>query len=115
MSRLEKVNDPKESKPTFSFSLNNSTTNVELFEFYKRFLTFLKIMCLCIDNKSYFKNLDDINRFPGKGFDHPRMWAQYGENHRGICLVFDDKRLYSELRITQRKRPIFRGRVIYSD
>ena len=115
LSRLEKVNDPKESKPTYSFSLNNSTTNVELFEFYERFLTFPKIICLSIDNKCYFKNVDDMNRFPGKGFNHPRMWAQYGENHRGICFVFDVKRLYSELRITHRKRPIFRGRVNYSD
>lgn len=24
-----------------------------------------------------------------KSFDHPGMWAHYGENHKGMCLVFD--------------------------
>jgi hypothetical protein len=24
-----------------------------------------------------------------KSFDHPGMWAHYGQNHKGICLVFD--------------------------
>lgn len=24
-----------------------------------------------------------------KNFDHPGMWAHYGENHKGICLIFD--------------------------
>lgn len=24
-----------------------------------------------------------------KSFDHPGMWAHYGENHKGICLIFD--------------------------
>ncbi|NOR61842.1 MAG: DUF2971 domain-containing protein [Rhodobacteraceae bacterium] len=24
-----------------------------------------------------------------RGHSHPRMWAQYGDNHAGVCLVFD--------------------------
>jgi hypothetical protein len=24
-----------------------------------------------------------------RSFDHPGMWAHYGQNHKGICLVFD--------------------------
>ena len=27
----------------------------------------------------------------------PRMWAQYGENHSGVCLVFNKKRLINQV------------------
>jgi len=29
----------------------------------------------------------------GLGWKHPRMWAQYGDGHRGVVLVFDRRRL----------------------
>lgn len=28
-----------------------------------------------------------------KGYEKPRMWSQYGQNHLGICLVFSKKSL----------------------
>jgi len=30
-------------------------------------------------------NVKDINQ---RGFSRPRMWAQYGDDHKGVCLVF---------------------------
>ena len=33
-----------------------------------------------------------------RGFGRPRMWAQYGDNHTGVCLVFDRAALERELR-----------------
>ena len=27
-----------------------------------------------------------------RGFAHPRMWAQYADNSRGVCVVFDSTR-----------------------
>lgn len=33
---------------------------------------------------------DDI---PIWGYNHPRMWAQYGRNHRGVCLAFNKEKL----------------------
>lgn len=32
------------------------------------------------------------------GFLKPRMWAQYGDNYKGICLAFDKEILMKELR-----------------
>jgi hypothetical protein len=32
-----------------------------------------------------------------RGFARPRMWAQYGDRHRGACLVFDREKLTSSL------------------
>jgi hypothetical protein len=31
------------------------------------------------------------------GYDHPRMWAQYADNHSGVCLVFSKNALKREL------------------
>ena len=32
----------------------------------------------------------------GKGWGKSRMWSQYGDNHRGICLVFSKKAIEAE-------------------
>jgi len=28
---------------------------------------------------------------------YPRMWAQYGDNHRGVCLIFNKKKLIKQI------------------
>jgi hypothetical protein len=33
----------------------------------------------------------------GRGYARPRMWEQYGDNHRGVCLAFDRELLYRGL------------------
>ena len=33
-----------------------------------------------------------------KGYGKPRMWAQYAENHAGICLIFNGKHLGENIR-----------------
>jgi hypothetical protein len=55
------------------------------------------------------------NPFMAGGY-RPRMWAQYAENHRGICLKFNGKKLND--RIQQelgQKYKIFYGEVDYSN
>ena len=32
-----------------------------------------------------------------EGWNKPRMWAQYGENHRGACLVFSKKAIEADM------------------
>ena len=27
----------------------------------------------------------------------PRMWAQYGENHKGVCFIFDKAKLIKKI------------------
>jgi len=50
------------------------------------------------------------------GYNHPRMWDQYAERHKGVCLVFDgiklDQMVHEELAGTCQ---IFSGMVKYSD
>lgn len=50
----------------------------------------IKLLCFSQDDDSF-----DISNglFSDKGFARPRMWAQYAQNHRGVCLVFDKEKL----------------------
>ena len=55
-----------------------------------------RIACFCRDAGPLTGNhLDDIYR---RGFARARMWAQYAEDHRGLCLVFDLVKLVEALR-----------------
>jgi hypothetical protein len=70
-----------------------------------------RILCVSEDAKNTSK-LDIHNRSYGK----PRMWAQYGGNHAGVCLLFDKKILEKE--ITDRCGPtetLICGKVEYGD
>jgi DUF2971 family protein len=33
----------------------------------------------------------------GRGFAHPRLWEQYADDHRGVCLCFDSEKLIDRL------------------
>lgn len=53
-----------------------------------------KIICFCendLQNDYYL----ELNRFKKDfyGFLKPRMWDQYGENYKGICLAFSKEKL----------------------
>ena len=51
-----------------------------------------KVLCLTVDDMAH-------RRFGlmRRGFARSRMWAQYGEDHRGMCLVFDKSALEEEI------------------
>lgn len=52
----------------------------------------------------------------GRGYCHPRMWAQYAGEHSGACLVLDKELLNSA--ITETLTPlgqVFSGQVRYAD
>ena len=41
----------------------------------------LRITCFCMNKENY------------PGYFHSRMWSQYADNHRGVCLAFSKKEL----------------------
>lgn len=48
------------------------------------------------------------------GYTHPKMWAHYGENHTGVCLIFDGIKLHTNILSTLKHRcKIFSGSVNY--
>lgn len=56
-----------------------------------------RVMCFCsnapptIDLNAQTKAEDNVP--PSLAWSKSRMWAQYGEDHRGICLVFSKKEI----------------------
>jgi hypothetical protein len=54
-----------------------------------------------------------IDNIYERGFCRPRMWAQYAENHSGVCLVFDRVRLDEAIRASFGNRAVFSGSVAY--
>jgi hypothetical protein len=50
------------------------------------------------------------------GYCRPKMWAQYAENHTGVCIVFDGNKLHNKIKTTLEKRfQIFQGSVTYKN
>lgn len=80
-SPLRKVNDPKEYKNKsyiHNYDKNIKELNEKVNEY---FLDFSKIICFSQDNKNGNTHYD-------AGYFKSRMWSQYGENHKGVCIGF---------------------------
>jgi hypothetical protein len=89
-----KTNDPKESKDWMFEVGSNEGVDVgcynmdELGSWFSRELKAkTRLACFAMDAEpltgTHF--IDIFNR----GFCKPKMWAQYADRHRGVCLVFD--------------------------
>jgi hypothetical protein len=51
-----------------------------------------------------------------RGYARPRMWEQYGDNHRGVCLVFDKAELHATVMPQlEALGPHWHGAVTYSN
>jgi Protein of unknown function (DUF2971) len=55
-----------------------------------------KLLALTADASSY-EGRGFTDEMFGRGWARARMWEQYGENHRGACLIFDREILHREL------------------
>ena len=70
-----------------------------------------RVLCVSEDHDNAFKR-DIHNRAYGK----PRMWAQYAQNHAGVCLIFEKTDLEKEIESAcQGGEQILKGRVEYGD
>lgn len=76
------------------------------------------------NNDKLYDNLDkEINKYQqisltkdGRrfGFDIPAMWGHYANKGKGVCLVFDKKRLVNRLKGEQ-KRHLLYGKIVYTN
>ena len=108
LSLRKDTNDPHEYKFIF-LSMRGSRLPPEAVELYNEAHPVIdriirmesRVMCFCsntiptiiLDNG---KTIQD-NVVNTIGWNKSRMWAQYGENHRGICLVFSKKAIEADL------------------
>ena len=112
---LEKTNDPREY-------LDWSITGIGGSDDMKPFWHALalvnenrkqrtKVLCMTLDDMQH-------RRFGlmRRGFARSRMWAQYGEAHKGMCLIFDKSALEAEMqRVTAVPENCYFGPVQYTD
>lgn len=92
------TNDPKESK-NWEFDLGTNEERdlgkykmTELSEWLSSELkNKTKLACFSMDAEGLTGNhMQEIFK---RGFCKPRMWAQYSDNHSGVCLVFHHEKL----------------------
>jgi hypothetical protein len=77
-----------------------------------------KVLCVTLHHPQ--KRVRDIqdevyNHSIRHGYSRPRMWAQYAENHKGVCIIFDAIRLNAIIHKTHKSQcRIFQGPVSYN-
>ncbi len=102
LGRFDRTNDPKESREwEFSLCLGEEKRKGPsgLDEISKELSYELKartkLACFSCDIGPLTG--DQTKDILLRGYSLPRMWAQYGENHTGVCLVFDRDKLENQI------------------
>jgi hypothetical protein len=114
----ENVNDPKESNVMISlhspsdFPEPESGKTLEMFVQANRyFKKGVKILCFSQDDPRFIGTNQNHFAF---GYVKPRMWATYGDNHKGVCLVFDKEKLANQIRSElSEKGTLYEGAISY--
>jgi hypothetical protein len=125
---IKYVNDPRESKdwallpkltgiPTNSLPLKEVSVNQEFTRIKQEEW---KAVCFATSDPKYERHpkstLDEGFLY---GACKPRMWANYAENHKGVCLKFNGPKFDKQIRINSEKagknRRTFCGKVKYFD
>jgi len=119
-SPLDKTNDPRETKEwQFSISRNTSedASPSDLTSIMNHASSIVKrnVKALCLSKDQQIDNDDPEDIFK-RGYGKLRMWAQYGENHKGACLIFDKEELTKTIEQSLHDRGyIFHDSMHYTD
>ena len=111
------TNDPKESK-SWQFSAGtNENINLGEYDLTELSIQMTKglkhstnVMCFSMDRTLTGDHTKDINN---RGFSRPRMWAQYSDNHKGVCIIFDRLKLQNAFLPLEIEAQIYGGVVEY--
>jgi hypothetical protein len=103
MNKAVKLNDPYEYGEPLTLITSNHELSKTDFEFnfiYQKLLKIekkkYKVVCFCKDKDGL--NIGSNNHEYCKGYGRARMWSQYADNHKGVCLVFSKKDLLCEVK-----------------
>jgi len=125
---LSRTNDPLEYQDFYHSATGTGTTRDQLkqlldkgFRINDILKQFCKICCFSIDQEP--GTVPNATGLFHKEFAKSRMWSQYANYHRGVCLVFSASRLYEilmpdteSLRVSQESIvDIFKGKVEYNN
>ncbi|WP_084738108.1 DUF2971 domain-containing protein [Cystobacter ferrugineus] len=121
LSTYAGTNDPRESKD-WAFTLvspEGIAPPGEAIHVSKSLSQALKhhsrLACFCSDGLEPAQNQSN-KLYDTNGWTRARMWAQYADNHRGVVLVFDRRRLIENARKSLHgKGTLFFGNVLYAE
>lgn len=116
-SPFTEMNDPREACRRF-YAESSTSDDICCREEFKledsfgsNFRKKASIFCASIDN-----SIQNPNFVMKRGFGKPRMWAQYGENHKGACLIFKKEILEAHARSALNGRMLWGGnKVVYNE
>lgn len=126
--QLKYMNDPRESKEHFfDFYISPPNDEGDITELHIRLsqtatqikLNEWKVLCFSKDHPDL--ESDNMLKWHNpflRGSHRPTMWAHYAENHKGVCLTFDGKKLDTQIKraLSDIKCEIFpEGDVNYED
>ena len=114
INSIERVNDPYEhiidwidTEPSVE-ELGYNTTSIDLNKIRNKIKRNIKIFATTTFRKN---NTTDISN---EMYCRPRMWAQYGDNNQGVCLIFNKKELNEEFKYSK-KIGLISGNIEYYD
>lgn len=123
---INTTNDPRETQEWFFEIIRHNESdkmpnmidnqyykeNLELsIKFSSEIKKGVKLLCFTKDDSK-----EVSSAFYGCGFQHPRMWAQYADNHRGVCIGFSsDKIINSAKKHLSKNGQFFFDSVEYKD
>lgn len=93
---LANVNDPMEADPNrwaFRNPRNDDAQRAVHDQLSDRFRNRTKVVCFSRDVQGDWGPGCCPHDYCARGHSKPRMWATYGRDHRGVCLIFDRERL----------------------
>lgn len=104
LSKLSSTNDTSEAKP--KIGVTEKAYEEKLSEIYDYFSKLnqknIELACFCKDSSknTLLKTIPDnlkYDDYSGRGFALPRMWAQYAENNKGVCFIFNYEKIIESL------------------
>ena len=114
LNHITRTNDPRETK-TWSFEghgySNGSFEAQEKSSLDHEFRRPVHLACFSADGQGLGgDHVEDIHK---RGLARPRMWAQYGNRHKGFCLIFDREKITAKARQQFPRLPMYAGRITY--
>lgn len=99
LSPMGRMNDPREAKP-WNIPLPLETPLIFQENVRKVMQEEWKVACFTSPSTIQVTGRDSNRKFPVliDGYFRAQMWAHYAENHRGVCLLFDQDRLNENLK-----------------
>ncbi len=104
LSKLSRTNDTSEAKPKISVSEKEYEEKMRIiYDYFSQInQNNIELACFCRDTKkkSSSEKISDslkYDDYSGRGFALPRMWAQYAENNKGVCFIFNKKSILESM------------------